>query len=264
MKPLAWLGHRPLVELGLHGERTIEQPSIEAPRWLGPVAGGVATIVAFTGTTGAQQKTPRPAKTPDIVAVRTLERFEIPPYTDALRVNDAHLARIFGGECTVAAGNGFEPSGPGSRYRGGFFEGDLGHLQRNLHVYGSADTNEDGPLYIPDGFRYLGAMSTPNGKENAGHSFFYRRLGTQKNVVLRVFHVKDFAIDRTDTNEAGSIRIGGIGGPGGAPYPGTKPTMRGERRDYRHAHLELLAGATNRNDSERIPFYVAFPTPDSP
>lgn len=218
-------------------------------------------VAPFSAGAQLQPRAPRSPDGPSLVTVR-LAQVERPEYDDARAKNDLHLARLFGGESAVAAGNGFEPVNmwhDGKRqYRGD--PGGRGHLDHDLHVYGSDDGNASTGLYIPPGFKYLGPMTTENGRENGGHTFFYKKLGTQRDVYLLTFHVKDFEIDRADRNGAGSIRIGDIGGPGGAPYDLDNPPKRnGEVSLYLHAHLAIQPSP--RGGAQKVPFSVAFPTP---
>jgi hypothetical protein len=184
--------------------------------------------------------------------------FPFNPYCDAHAASDRALAKIFGGDGAVAAANGWEPDGmSGSkgihRYRGAFGDGPPGHLEDRMHLYGSQDGTGVTEIYLPPGFRYLG----PIDRENGGRVFFYEKLGNRKKVTLEVFHVKDFAVRPDQRNEAGSIRIGTIGGPGGAPPDGVVSMRNGVVAPYLHAHLAL------RDRSRRlIPFPKAFPIGD--
>lgn len=195
------------------------------------------------------------------VAVRSAT-FVIPEYDEKREQNDLYLAGIFGGKEAIAAGNGFEPKDMwhnGVRqYRGN--DNGRGHLDNCMHLYGSSDGNRTTELYIPRGYKYLGAMTTENGRENGGHTFFYKKLGTQRNVYLLVFHVKDFKIDRKDRNSQGSVRIGNIGGPGGAPPDMNNPPKRnGKVSLYLHSHLVIQKSP--KGGTPGISFAQAFPTP---
>ncbi|MCK6546034.1 hypothetical protein L6R52_09205 [Myxococcota bacterium] len=248
-------------------ERATDAPvavpsAIDRPIAKSVAAGLLLGLVApFTSFAQLGPRAPRGPDGPSLVTVR-LAPTETPEY-DAARANsDRHLAKIFGGDNAVAAGNGFEPPNmwhDGKRqYRGD--PSGRGHLDFDLHLYGSDDGNTSTGLYIPPGFRYLGPMTTENGRENGGHTFFYEKLGALKNVYLLTFHVKDFHIDRSDVNGAGSIRIGDIGGPGGAPYDLENPPKRnGKVSLYLHAHLAIQKSP--RGGAKKIPFPTAFPTP---
>ena len=59
-------------------------------------------------------------------------------------------------------------------------------------------------------------------------SFYYPRLGNLTDVTLVVFHVANFQL----SYEAGRVRIGNIGGPGGSIAC------------YRHSHIEFYRGDT--------------------
>ena len=222
------------------------------------ILGFVAPFVADQRTMIRAQRSPAGTA---LVDVRTFP-LQIPEYDAARENNDRHLARIFGGLNAVAAGNGFEPRDVWNngirQYRGD--PNGTGHLDRALHLYGSEDGNSYTELYIPPGFKYLGPMTSANGIENGGHTFFYRQLGTQRDVYLLVFHVKDFKIDRSDRNEAKSIRIGNIGGPGGGPVdPDRPPTRNGKVSRYLHSHLTIQKSP--KSSAKKIPFFDAFPTP---
>lgn len=253
------------VRRALSGGRFYEKEAVEKNQ---PLMATTAAAVLFglvapfsptaqTGLSGPGQPGP---KIPQLAVQRA--SFLIPEYTETLAANDLHLARIFGGASAVAAGNGFEPKemwhNGVRQYRGD--AGGRGHLDRVLHLYGSDDGNAHTELYLPPGFRYLGPMNTPNGIENGGHTFYYKKLGTQRNVYLLVFHVKDFKIDLKDRNAAGSVRIGDVGGPGGSPDPDAPPPMRnGQVSKYLHSHLAIQKSP--RAGAKKIPFFDAFPTP---
>lgn len=259
---------RPLLRRALFSERPTSiteatEPTPSPARE--PLLKTAATAVIFGLFTpfsysGQEVRTPRTTNGPSVVAVRTAS-FEVPEYDEARAKNDLHLAALFGGEGAVAAGNGFEPLGqwsPGQRlYRGD--PGGHGHLDRVMHVYGSNDGNSPAALYIPPGFKYLGPMTSENGRENGGHTFHYRTLGTQKDVYLLVFHVKDFKIDRQDRNAAGSIRIGDIGGPGGGPVDPEHPGKH-NGQEFRYLHSHLAIQKTPKASGKKIPFPEAFPT----
>lgn len=184
-----------------------------------------------------------------------------PPYNEARKASDLRIAEIFGGEGAVAAANGYEPMGlPGykselHRWRGALPGGPPGHLETHMHLYGSSDGKGVTPIYLPEGFVYLGAMTTAAGKAEGGHSFYFRKLGKLRNVTMHVFHVDDFEIKRNVRNDAGSIRIGNVGGPGGRPVPGARPADL--ERPYIHAHFTLHKGR-GFNRSRVIPFASAF------
>lgn len=152
--------------------------------------------------------------------------------TPAMAASDRLLARMFGGPTAVAAGNGFEPAGLAASYplyRGDIIDDDgiarRGHLSCALHLYGSADGTGDSPLYVPAGFTSRSAHPSPT---DAVMTFYYPKLGNLTDVTLAVFHVADFEIN----DEGGRVRIGSIGGPGGA-----SPI-------YKHSHIEFYRGNT--------------------
>jgi len=153
-------------------------------------------------------------------------------YSDEMVAADWRLAAIFGGPGAVAAANGFEPRGLGSQYP--LYRGDLmgddgrilrGHLSYAMHLYGSADGTGETELYVPLGFISNSNEPTPT---DAAVTFYYPTLGNLTDVTIAVFHVSNFGL----THEAGRVRIGTIGGPGGSVG------------SYRHAHIEFYRGNT--------------------
>ncbi len=158
---------------------------------------------------------------------------------------DATIASIFSESGAVAAASGWEPVGFDSRIKscqdctGGDPSGtdrsrgagsdpnQYGHLNGySGHLYGTRVGIDDVNLFIPAGFV---SSTAPSGKDSSP-PFFYPRLGSESNVLLCVFHVHNFAIDRSRRNAKGSVYICQSGGPGGdTPY-------------YRHSHLEVHSG----------------------
>jgi hypothetical protein len=100
-----------------------------------------------------------------------------------------------------------------------------------MHLYGNAEGTGWSGIYIPPGFTAHSDIPTPT---DAAVTFYYPRLGKLTNVTLAVFHVADFGL----RNEAGRVRIGNIGGPGGSAVP------------YRHCHIEFYRGNTGLPASE--------------
>jgi hypothetical protein len=151
-------------------------------------------------------------------------------YSDEMAASDWLLASIFGGPNAIAAGNGYEPPGLSSQYP--LYRGDQigddgrllrGHLSYAMHLYGSADGTGESALYVPMGF------TSHSGEPTSGDAvvtFYYPRLGNLTDVTVAVFHVADFQI----TYECGRVRIGNIGGRGGASP------------DYKHSHIEFYRG----------------------
>ena len=155
-----------------------------------------------------------------------------PNYTQAMIDSDLRLAAIFGGPGAVAAANGFEPVALGTQYP--LYRGDIigedglkrrGHLSYAMHLYGSADGTVVTDVYVPSGFTSHSSTPTPT---DAAVSFYYPQLGNLTDVTLVVFHVANFQL----SYEAGRVRIGTIGGPGGSISC------------YRHSHLEFYRGDT--------------------
>lgn len=153
-------------------------------------------------------------------------------YTTGMAAADKVLAQIFGGPNTIAAGNGFEPAGLAASYP--LYRGDIigddgkvrrGHLSFAMHLYGSYDGTGDSPLYVPPGFTSYGGPPSPT---DAVVTFYYPRLGNLSDVTLAVFHVANFQISKED----GRVRIGDLGGPGGASA------------FYKHTHIEFYRGNT--------------------
>jgi len=151
-------------------------------------------------------------------------------YTAEMGASDKMLARLFGGPSAVAGANGFEPAGLAGEYP--LYRGDIagddglvhrGHLSYAMHLYGSADGRRDSPLYVPAGFTSHSAQPSPT---DGVVTFYYPRLGNLSDVTLAVFHVADFQI----SNEGERVRIGNIGGPGGATPA------------YKHSHIEFYRG----------------------
>lgn len=153
-------------------------------------------------------------------------------YTTEMAASDKTLAQIFGGLNAVAAGNGFEPAGLAASYP--LYRGDIvgddgkvrrGHLSYAMHLYGNYDGTGDSPLYVPPGFASCGGPPSPT---DAVVTFYYPRLGNLSDVTLAVFHVADFQISKED----GRVRIGNLGGTGGASA------------FYKHTHIEFYRGNT--------------------
>lgn len=153
-------------------------------------------------------------------------------YTPEMAASDDLLAGIFGGPGAVAAAHGFEPSRLASQYP--LYRGDLisddgrrlrGHLSYAMHLYGSLDGTADNELYVPLGFTSHSTGPTPG---DAAVTFFYPRLGKLSNITLAVFHIANFKL----SVEAGRVRIGNIGGPGGSVAC------------YKHSHIEFYRGDT--------------------
>ena len=155
-----------------------------------------------------------------------------PSYTEVMAATDRMLAIIFGGSGAVAAANGFEPEGLAHQYP--LYRGDIvandgrilrGHLSYAMHLYGSQDGTGETEIYVPLGFISHSNEPTPT---DAVVTFYYPRLGNLTDVTLAVFHVANFRL----SNEAGRVRIGKIGGPGGSIA------------SYKHSHLEFYRGNT--------------------
>jgi len=153
-------------------------------------------------------------------------------YTTEMNECDKHLATVFGGPSSVAAANGFEPLNLGNAYP--LYRGDIlgddgqrhkGHLSDTIHLYGSSDGTANSPLYVPNGFTSHSDRPTP---VDAAVTFYYPQLGNLKDVTIAIFHVKNYAI----TQEGTRVKIGEIGGPGGASP------------NYKHAHIEFYKGNT--------------------
>jgi len=151
-------------------------------------------------------------------------------YTEEMASSDYLLARTFGGRDAVAAGNGFEPAGLVGAYP--FYRGDplgddgairRGHLSWSMHLYGSVDGSKDSPLYVPGGFTVHSAQPSPT---DAVLTFYYPKLGKLIDVTIAVFHVAEFEM----IPEGERVRIGKIGGPGGAGPA------------YKHSHIEFYRG----------------------
>jgi hypothetical protein len=153
-------------------------------------------------------------------------------YTPEMASSDKVLAQIFGGPNAVASGSGFEPAGLAASYP--LYRGDImgddgkvrrGHLSFAMHLYGNYDGTGDSPLYVPPGFA---SHSGPPSPTDAVVTFYYPHLGNLSDVTLAVFHVANFQISKED----GRVRIGSLGGPGGASA------------FYKHSHIEFYRGNT--------------------
>ena len=93
-----------------------------------------------------------------------------------------------------------------------------------MHLYNlGAPGLKDTTIYIPNGFSLI---QRPSGSDSVA-LFHYDTLGNQNDVTLAVFHVQNFAVRPSQTNDEGSIRIGITGGPGGATA------------NYRHSHFDV-------------------------
>jgi hypothetical protein len=155
-----------------------------------------------------------------------------PSYTEVMAATDRMLAIIFGGPGAVAAANGFEPEALAHQYP--LYRGDIvandgrilrGHLSYAMHLYGSQDGTGETEIYVPAGFISHSNEPTPT---DAVVTFYYPRLGNLTDVTLAVFHVANFRL----SNDAGRVRVGRIGGPGGSIA------------SYKHSHLEFYRGNT--------------------
>jgi hypothetical protein len=153
-------------------------------------------------------------------------------YTQQMAASDKTLAEMFGGPNAVAAGNGFEPPGLAASYP--LYRGDImgddgkqrrGHLSFAMHLYGNLDGTGESSLFVPAGFVSHSGEPSPT---DAVVTFYYPHLGNLSDVTLAVFHVADFHI----SNEGGRVRIGNLGGPGGAST------------FYKHSHIEFYRGNT--------------------
>lgn len=151
--------------------------------------------------------------------------------------SDKRLARMFGDSNAIAAGNGFElkgvQGGKASRYRGDYYDplsGKVidGHLSSYaMHLYGSEDGKRDTAIYIPSDYERPRVANHQKPTATASVvTFFYKKLGNERNVTLAVFHVGKF----NPIREGDRVRIGSTGGHGG------------DKPDYRHAHLEIYRG----------------------
>ena len=150
---------------------------------------------------------------------------------------DQTVRDTFADDDAQAAASGFEPTGfpESAAWRNGQNRSRAGGPQPNQwghlngfsgHIYSSSPGANDTTLYVPGNFT---SYTAPSGRD-AVATFHYRQLGGHSNVTLAVFHVANFGIQRNNTNNAGSVRIGTSGGSGG------------DTVGYRHSHLELHRG----------------------
>jgi RHS repeat-associated protein len=138
--------------------------------------------------------------------------------------DDQSFARQFSDDKAIAAGSGREPTGfrgPGNAFRnnqdrsqaGADEPNGMGHLYGfAVHLYnkefvGTGRVN----IYVPPGFDSYAGPST---HDNAVQ-FHYKELNGIKDVLLVVFHVDGFKIQRAIQNAAGNVLIGRSGGKGG-------------------------------------------------
>lgn len=173
------------------------------------------------------------ARTTEMVGTKALPTNAlVKSYSPEMAAVDKLLASIFGGPDAVAAGSGFEPAGLAASYPS--YRGDIigddgkvrrGHLSFAMHLYGNYDGTGESPLYVPLGFVSHSDQPSPT---DGVVTFYYPRLGNLSDVTLAVFHVADFHL----SNEAGRVRIGNLGGPGGSSA------------FYKHTHIEFYRGNT--------------------
>jgi RHS repeat-associated protein len=170
-----------------------------------------------------------------IMALHPLGRPQNPAITKQGGPCDRKIRDIFADDDAQAAASGFEPTGFSDAWRngqdrsraGGPLPNQWGHLNGySAHIYGSSPGTSDTTLYVPGNFD---SYTRPSGND-AVATFHYAQLGNQTNVTLAVYHVANFGIQRNNRNEAGSVRIGMSGGPGGQDF------------GYRHSHLEVHSG----------------------
>ena len=201
--------------------------------WMANSEGLSKTWVVGNQTESPEVGPARYAHTVSLTSAKALpNNAMVRTYTSEMEATDKMLAQIFGGPSAVAAGNGFEPAGLAAAYP--FYRGDImgddgrlrrGHLSFAMHLYGNYDGTGDSPLYVPAGFISHSGQPSPT---DAVMTFYYSHLGNLSDITLAVFHIADFQISQED----GRVRIGNLGGPGGASA------------FYRHTHIEFYRGNT--------------------
>ena len=177
-------------------------------------------------------------------------------YTQEMKDCDKKLAEIFGDENAAAAGSGFEPEnlfgklnrGEGPPRAGAFRGGEFGHLNQKFHLYYSNSEGEKagefgGNIYIPEGGEYRG--KNPFSDEDS-YVFFYKKLGSLKNVTLITSHVKNFIALKGITK--GKTKIGEIGGVGGSSSDSPYANTDGK---YIHSHLAVRKGTYKYDRKKR-------------
>jgi RHS repeat-associated protein len=161
---------------------------------------------------------------------------------------DDKLAGIFGDKNAVAAGSGFEPAGMPGR-ENAFRGGPGGHLNNAMHLYGSGNGFGESGVYVPSGGQFIG--KNPYSSEDS-YMFYYKELGSAKNVTLFTSHVDNFSAPRGVTS--GRTRIGDIGGDGGrSPY---NPNNAYSRTPYVHSHMAIHQG--RGFTGKRLSFFDVF------
>ena len=155
-----------------------------------------------------------------------------PPLTQA--ECDIKIASIFGAPGAVAA-TAIEPNTLASRAAGAERSA---HLANNgtFHIYtDSRGSSSIVGLYAPRGWiRTTGEQRVYFGKNDLGMegelNYNYIRFYYTGGLSISFLHVGDTEIDKSDRNQAGSVRIGNIGGPGTGGEGGT---------GYQHSHVNV-------------------------
>lgn len=174
-------------------------------------------------------------------------------YTETMKICDQKLAEVFGGEGSVVASI-YEPRDlrnadgslksilikPRPEDHAAKARNDLkGNHERGgiIHIYANAQgLPGDVALYAPKGFERIYKVKDEKGKtieltlgENNTHYFY----STERKLYITFAHVKTKGVNGIGTKKTnGSIKIGNIGGPGGA----------GEGSgSYVHSHLSFFS-----------------------
>jgi hypothetical protein len=132
---------------------------------------------------------------------------------------------------------------------------DAEHLYNFPHLSGNLAGTQNTGVYVPAGFDPRSVTGPTLG--DAIVTLYYPSV----DFTLAMFHVGNFGIKSTDRNEAGSIRIGTTGGPGGssADIDPSRPNL--------HSHFELWNGRAGylppgeSRNAARIPFTFAYCPP---
>lgn len=183
----------------------------------------------------------------------------IPPYTAEMKACDKKLAEIFGGVNAVAAGAGFEPEKlfgivkgkpEAKKFRG---QEEGGHFNNALHLYYADDSGKNageyvGDVFIPAGGKYLGPNPWIDNEDS--HIWFYKILGTARNVILTTSHIQNFQKPKDEITKRRML-IGQIGGKGGADSRPENPQKLFNEGGYIHSHFTIFSNATYNTKTEK-------------
>lgn len=158
------------------------------------------------------------------------------------------IAKLFGGPGAVSGGHAAKPG-----------EGNPDPKEAGkAHLYGDKEGVKNTDLYIPAGVtKMLGLQNA----ENAIYAFYYKELGSQKDVTLVIMHVADY---NPKKQRDGRYLIGKTGGPGGGGSIPDQSRITAGTPFYNHSHIEVFTGlgfpskpGKARND-RRLPIKEVF------